>query len=186
MRSGIPTTYASSRFRSRLEARWAAFFDLLGWQWIYEPFDAEGYIPDFLVKGERPLLVEVKPAIWPADYEQPVERISRALRHAWPDGDVLIVGADPLPTLDSISDAPMAGLLGEARSWPDRERSWAPGLWATCLECGELAVYHLEQSYACRPCGHYDGDHFLGPVSEEKLGHRWNEAGNAVQWKRPA
>ena len=27
----IPTTYAGVRFRSRLEARWAAFFDLCGW-----------------------------------------------------------------------------------------------------------------------------------------------------------
>jgi len=43
----IPTAYANTNFRSRLEARWAAFFDLVGWKWIYEPFDFEGWIPDF-------------------------------------------------------------------------------------------------------------------------------------------
>ena len=31
-----PTTYADVKFRSRLEARWAAFFDLAGWRWEYE------------------------------------------------------------------------------------------------------------------------------------------------------
>jgi len=43
----IPTTYRNVNFRSRLEARWAAFFDLLEWKWIYEPFDFNGWIPDF-------------------------------------------------------------------------------------------------------------------------------------------
>ncbi|GAA1283524.1 hypothetical protein [Streptomyces javensis] len=31
------TRYASYRFRSRLEARWAVFFDALGIRWEYEP-----------------------------------------------------------------------------------------------------------------------------------------------------
>lgn len=59
----IPTTYAGVNFRSRLEARWAAFFDILGWQWDYEPIDLAGYIPDFIVHGARPvpLLLETKP-----------------------------------------------------------------------------------------------------------------------------
>ena len=45
-----PTRYKSILFRSRLEARWAAFFDLMGWQWEYEPIDLEGWTPDFLLK----------------------------------------------------------------------------------------------------------------------------------------
>jgi len=63
--------YAGVQFRSRLEARWAAFFDLLGWKWEYEPFDLQGYIPDFLLHVPKyagvcwlttdTLLVEVKP-----------------------------------------------------------------------------------------------------------------------------
>ena len=36
----IPTKYAGHTFRSRLEARWALFFDLLHLPWEYEP---EGY-----------------------------------------------------------------------------------------------------------------------------------------------
>jgi hypothetical protein len=58
----IPTTYAGVNFRSRLEARWAAFFDLCGWKWDYEPFDLDGWTPDFLIKTRiADVLVEVKP-----------------------------------------------------------------------------------------------------------------------------
>lgn len=58
----IPTTYAGVNFRSRLEARWAAFFDLCGWKWDYEPFDLEGWAPDFRLRTKvGPVLCEVKP-----------------------------------------------------------------------------------------------------------------------------
>lgn len=47
----IETHYAGCRFRSRLEARWAVFFDTLGIEWHYEPqgfeTDAGRYLPDF-------------------------------------------------------------------------------------------------------------------------------------------
>lgn len=45
----IPTVYRKRQMRSRLEARWAAFFDLMKWSWEYEPLDLNGWIPDFVV-----------------------------------------------------------------------------------------------------------------------------------------
>lgn len=65
----IETEYRGHRFRSRLEARWALFFDALGVPWEYEPeafaFEGERYLPDFRlrVRGARgaPLWAEVKP-----------------------------------------------------------------------------------------------------------------------------
>lgn len=49
----IETSYAGCRFRSRLEARWAVFFDTLGVPWEYEPqgYEVAGraYLPDFLL-----------------------------------------------------------------------------------------------------------------------------------------
>jgi hypothetical protein len=61
----IPTNYHHINFRSRLEAKWAAFFDLVGWKWEYEPIDLEGWAPDFLIHGKKaPIYVEVKPANW--------------------------------------------------------------------------------------------------------------------------
>lgn len=63
----IETRYAGCNFRSRLEARWAVFFDALGVPWEYEPEGYElpsgRYLPDFWlpsietwyeVKGQRP------------------------------------------------------------------------------------------------------------------------------------
>jgi hypothetical protein len=60
-----PTIYKGTKFRSRLEARWAAFFDLIGWRYQYEPFDLNGWTPDFQVFGRdgRSILLEVKPYI---------------------------------------------------------------------------------------------------------------------------
>lgn len=49
----IKTRYAGHRFRSRLEARWAHFFDTLGVRWEYEPQgyhvgeQRRPYLPDF-------------------------------------------------------------------------------------------------------------------------------------------
>lgn len=48
----IETRYKGYRFRSRLEARWAVFFDALGIEWEYEPegyrlSNGELYLPDF-------------------------------------------------------------------------------------------------------------------------------------------
>lgn len=55
MIKAIETNYKGYRFRSRLEARWAIFFDALGIEWEYEK---EGYdlgelgwyLPDFEIK----------------------------------------------------------------------------------------------------------------------------------------
>lgn len=68
----IETKYAGCRFRSRLEARWAVFFDELGLQWEFEPEGFElgnglKYLPDFLVRfqsGDRDgFYFEIKPTL---------------------------------------------------------------------------------------------------------------------------
>lgn len=60
----IQTRYAGCHFRSRLEARWAVFFDAIGIEWLYEPEGYETphgrYLPDFVLPGLG-LVVEVKP-----------------------------------------------------------------------------------------------------------------------------
>ena len=63
MIQAIETKYKGYRFRSRLEARWAVFFDAIGIPWEYEPEGFEtsvgGYLPDFRLFGT--LFAEVKP-----------------------------------------------------------------------------------------------------------------------------
>lgn len=63
----IETIYRGYRFRSRLEARWAVFFDALGIEWEYEPegyklSDGTWYLPDFwLPTFSGGMYAEVKP-----------------------------------------------------------------------------------------------------------------------------
>lgn len=60
----IETEYAGYRFRSRLEARWAVFFDAIGMKWKYEiqgyeTDDGARYLPDFYLPNDK-IWVEVK------------------------------------------------------------------------------------------------------------------------------
>ena len=73
-----PTIYSRVAFRSRLEARWAAFFDLAKLKWQYEPYDLNGWTPDFLLTipcshsecfVKHDLLIEVKPFSSIAQFE---------------------------------------------------------------------------------------------------------------------
>lgn len=49
----IETNYMNYRFRSRLEARWAVFFETLGWDWHYEK---QGYVIGWCGDGTLPWL----------------------------------------------------------------------------------------------------------------------------------
>ncbi len=161
--------YRDTRFRSRLEARWAAFFDLVGWRWTYEPFDTDGWIPDFLIHGEVPLLVEVGPCVMEPDYRRKAAKPLQALGHV-----TLVVGVSPILELDIGSDIPwsFAGLLVND----------APGLaepveWSRCDACRAIGV---QQDDAGRPCGHRFS---VGSPTDLELTTWWNRAGNAVQWR---
>lgn len=73
----IPTTYNGVKFKSRLEARFAVFFDQMGVRWEYEPegyrLPSQWYAPDFWLPDPqgrgRGVWVEVKPDRWPLDVE---------------------------------------------------------------------------------------------------------------------
>lgn len=74
MIKAIETRYAGCHFRSRLEARWAVFFDHLGIEWEYEPegfeTSAGNYLPDFRIRvpdDSYPYWFEVKPPHAPRD-----------------------------------------------------------------------------------------------------------------------
>lgn len=119
----IPTEYNGHLFRSRLEARWAVFFDACGVEWEYEPEgydlgDGVRYLPDFLLHGVEgraggDLYVEVKGRMTPFD----AEKIKRFAEAGMPkDGygksttPLLVVsripeGIEAIDIIDYISDA---------------------------------------------------------------------------------
>lgn len=61
--NAIPTEFNGITYRSRVEARWAVFFDRMGWPAVYEQegFDLGGvrYLPDFWLP-EWKVFVEIK------------------------------------------------------------------------------------------------------------------------------
>ena len=62
----IETVYQNYKFRSRLEARWAVFFNALDISWTYEPqgfhLPSGPYLPDFhLTDDDWDCFVEIKP-----------------------------------------------------------------------------------------------------------------------------
>lgn len=98
MIKAIETRYKGYRFRSRLEARWAVFFDALDIRWEYEKEgynlgDVGLYLPDFWLVNEQ-VWVEVKPSK-PSEDEQ---RKCFALADQTSSSVIMICGS---PSVDS-------------------------------------------------------------------------------------
>lgn len=89
----IETVYNGYRFRSRLEARWAVFFDTLGIKYEYEPEgfefdDGTRYLPDFWLPGIG-VYVEIKPPDIPEEVNQLMDKFR------WQVGAIVLCGGNP-------------------------------------------------------------------------------------------
>ncbi len=134
-RKAIPTLYRGVQFRSRLEAKWAAFFDAMGWPWQYEPFDLAGWIPDFLIG--RHIVAEIKPVtsypnevIREIDAALPVERDIDG-RYEWPQCEPIVLGCTvpvvehPYWGFGSELGVPIGWMRAAPANWRrDREPRW--------------------------------------------------------------
>jgi hypothetical protein len=98
----IPTKYNGYAFRSRLEARWAYYFDLSGIAYHYEPegfvlSDGQRYLPDFYLP-DYAQYVEIK-----SSGDHASKRDVGPLPEIWvPEGDHY----DEFTTLERLYDAP--------------------------------------------------------------------------------
>lgn len=143
----IPTTYAGVLFRSKLEATWAWFFDVIGVAWEYEPCRLEGWIPDFLLDGWW--LAEVKPmpvVEGNAVFQSP---FAKAVR----DFDTVLLGDGPTDTLGlvvrqvkgkgvysrhllaDINDGPAK--LNPVARWPEGFTCPLPAFWRGVVESSD-------------------------------------------------
>lgn len=66
----MSSQYKGLEFKTRLEAKWAAFFDLAGWSWWVNPIAIDDWRPDFKVafkcdhsecNGQHSLLIAILP-----------------------------------------------------------------------------------------------------------------------------
>lgn len=108
----IETRYAGCRFRSRLEARWAVFFDTLGVRWEYEEegYEIEGvstrYLPDFWLPKWH-LWVEVKGVL-----DQP--SFAKLVAAAGPDG---LPHREPVPDIQVPRILLLGGIPEPGERW---------------------------------------------------------------------
>lgn len=135
----IETIYAGHRFRSRLEARWAVFYDALGIPWNYEKegYDlgpAGLYLPDFWLP-EQKCWVEIK-----GDEPTPQESAkAEALSNATEKSVFIFFGPIPYPDPDTdnleFGEGAWGFIMSEAGIYWDNYLRWT-----RCLNCGALNV----------------------------------------------
>ena len=157
----IETRYAGCRFRSRLEARWAVFFDALSMKWQYEAqgfrlSDGTQYLPDFEVfLGSRktPSYLEIKPTRPDLIDPKGLAKWEKFAGVDEPDGrgadTYLLIGGIPDPATVDVS-GPQG--LGE---WYDDgivvcgDSGYA---WCVCPWCGRPGIQFAARG--ARVCGY--------------------------------
>lgn len=109
--AAIETSYKGCRFRSRLEARWAVFFDALDIEWQYEPQgyllgkDRTPYLPDFWLPKMH-TWVEVKGVLGR-------DALKTLVRAVLPDGLPRNLTGDDWTELDQALYIPRLLILGD-------------------------------------------------------------------------
>lgn len=152
----IPTKYDGVEFRSRLEARWAVFYNVLGIKWFYEyegyQLQSGWYVPDFwLQEINGGCFVEIKPKE-PSDEE---EASCRDLA-AFLEKDVFLFWGPPSTGDDAEPGCAamwMAGGVGDRDYW-----------WCQCPQCGKFGIQFSGR--AERICG--NRCHGRGPQPTHK------------------
>lgn len=136
MRRAIPTTYAGVRFRSRLEADWARYFDEQGIRWAFEAegFDIDGvaYLPDFYLPDLR-TFCEVKGLL---DDESEI-KVRRLAEWVEDRGRIVVLAEAPAGKRWALVPAD-----GGPLAWR--------GELARCPLCG--AVQFMDEGGECRRC----------------------------------
>ena len=142
----IETKYKGCRFRSRLEARWAVFFDAANIKWQYEPqgYVVKGrkYLPDFFLQ-ELECYFEVKGTY---DYD---EALLQAFSESMQRPVILAVGdiPDPATVEDSARYKGHKVFLPVVDDEDDSNVVWGyEDMFLGCHACGRVRL--INQSYA--------------------------------------
>lgn len=146
----IQTFYRGYKFRSRLEARWAVFFDSLNIPWLYEEeglsIDNEWYLPDFYLPDCKQFF-EVKGIMSDKDESKIKALISK--------GYSVTIGYDNgrFQACDYGEDGFELSEIGD---------SWL----CQCVYCKKYWFLGSILSYECQCCGIYDGDSGFIPIMD--------------------
>lgn len=179
----IRTEYNGTSFRSRLEARWAAMFDLAEWKWEYEPDDLDGYIPDFRLWLRVPVYVEVKPVHWDESDSDSfiMEQARTKIARSGLKGELLLLGSRIVKMSQDGFESPyqMLGSMMDIDPVTDEASPWCQAFAFRCDHCGRHSFANEQQSWHCRVRGCYDGRDHLSPWDAD---FDFRRAGSKVQW----
>ncbi|WP_354643893.1 hypothetical protein [Kitasatospora camelliae] len=124
----IETKYAGCKFRSRLEARWAVFFDTLGIKWQYEPqgyvVNGKPYLPDFRLPDLK-AFVEVKGDATKLDFKVLTDLAEKSPRDTL---FVLILGEIPAHEENTLPTHAMFSPVFDWRSGVGGELNGRPSM----------------------------------------------------------
>ena len=167
-----PTLYRGVEYKSMLEAKWAAFFDILDWDHKYEPCVFPGWKPDFVIKGAKNVYVEVKPT------EEFDGEVAAKMEGACRNSELLLVGCSPFREDFGI---PCLGWMNqfEQDGWSDRFALATMGRWSKGN--GKIGFCHQWATYSDRISGGYDGGHYGDLRLEWKeIEELWTQAEVAI------
>jgi hypothetical protein len=185
-RKAIPTVYKSIEFRSRLEAKWAIMFDLLGWSWEYEPIDLNGYIPDFHVDfGKDQFFIEIKPHMTNTALMPALDKASAALGDD-ADETILVLGGT-IGNYGTYLNAEtyvwhLTAMMMQKNGWGVDDVYLA--ICPTCLTIVPL-TYDGLWGFPCCAVPNADNKHYRHQlaISEGLIDGYWATATNAVKYR---
>jgi len=131
-----------------------------------------GYIPDFVLRGYKPIIVDVKPLVSWDDYWERSEEI-REIGLIDEGYDVLIVGVSMLSLPGSANTS--IGLLALEENY-----GFGYSSCMRCIKCGCHSFFDVCNRWVSVMCGHYDGNSYIGTSEMES---KWPSAKNKVQWQ---
>lgn len=150
----IPTVYCGTKFRSRLEADWAATMDSVGLEWQYEIegfqlSDGSWYLPDFYLPSAKAWM-EVK-----GDHDERVGKFETFAADLWRESGastateieaplVLLARAPRRHPEDATLWRNMVGVMGHGKRYSVTI--------SQCPNCNQVTVIALWQQH-CRGCG---------------------------------
>lgn len=126
------TLYRDVLFKSRLEAQWAAFFDLLGWPWIYEPSSLIPHArwkPDFLLREMRVLVKVI-----PINQNRIHSRLDYGVTIVDQYESIVVGCYIPFPEINKVDGVPIGYMLGKDRSWQPGIIRWSENKWILTCE----------------------------------------------------
>ena len=149
----IETYYNGHKFRSKLEAQWAIFFDTLGIKWYYEPegyrlSDGTMYLPDFYLP-QMDTFFEVKGVMNDKD----MHKIEQFIK----DANKPVVIGYPDMEFQACDD-----WWGDGYTLAKKRLSSL----AKWLVCNGLWFMGDEGFYVCRCCRTHEGDHHFVIVAD--------------------